>query len=189
MMTESDFDKVLKQIQGIDDRVTSESLHSAIDEYEPSTVLWAMKPDSSRRVMSIADSARKVQGLPTSDEEDLIYMDRAIVELEHIKLPSLPLLERHNMPLDWGVYFIRSKRGEVLYVGASRELVKRVCNKRHEAINTILPSSKETCTIEWYVYRHENLCKLETYCIKKFEPVLNTHGISGIKLRKKKAIA
>jgi len=177
----SDFELVMKAILEEDDRLTMESLQGAINKHDGDIDLFArmIKRNPDAFTCAVVDEVRKAQGLPTYADENLIYLDRAIAEIELLPMPCLPFYDILRLPKETGLYFINSTSGRLLYVGFSCNLKSRLCNN-HPATKEIGVKFSKYCSVSWYLYpQYKNIHKLEDYFIKKHEPPLNISGIPG----------
>jgi len=182
MKAQSSFDILLKRVQDIDDRITSESLHDAIKDHDVDWVLSLMASYSrahNRNELIVLNSVRKSQGLPFWQEEEDIYLSRAVCEVEHLPMPSVNLDETFKIPKATGIYFIKSEIGEVLYIGASTKLKNRLELVHHKVIQAIAPERRKYCSVSWFLYPPfndfplSNLFDLEAHFIRKYEPRFN----------------
>ena len=87
-----------------------------------------------------------------------------------LNLPSVPLLERHNLPRCQSIYFVLED-GQVLYIGRTVNLNQRW------AVHHILPQlkmRKGEVRIAWLECSvAELLPEIETGLIEHFQPLLN----------------
>jgi len=87
-----------------------------------------------------------------------------------LNLPSVPLLERHNLPSCQSIYFVLED-GQVLYIGRTVNLNQRW------AVHHILPQlkmRKGEVRIAWLECSvAELLPEIETGLIEHFQPLLN----------------
>lgn len=180
-MKDSDFELVMETILEEDDRLTVEALQLAANKHGDGIDLFAelIKRSPDACIPAVVDEVRKAQKLPTYAEENLIYLNRAIVEIESLPMPRLPFCDIYYLPRDAGIYFITSTIGRLLYVGLSCNIKSRLCST-HPISKEICSKFSKYCSVSWYLYpQYKNLHKLEAYFIKKHEPLLNVSGIPG----------
>jgi excinuclease UvrABC nuclease subunit len=85
-------------------------------------------------------------------------------------LPSVPFKERHKLPHVKAVYFALTSDSNVLYIGATQDLYRRM--KYHNYIKRLEDSG--CSSIALYVCDIMLLAEVEEAMISQFQPPLNS---------------
>ncbi|MHC5768088.1 MAG: GIY-YIG nuclease family protein [Nostoc sp.] len=99
----------------------------------------------------------------------IISVPKRWLELEPLALPSKSIVEKKSLPECSCVYFLIKQENEIVYVGQTNNLYKRI--KSHEKIKQL---KNIDIIISWVEVK--DLCEaydLERFFIDKFEPRLN----------------
>lgn len=92
--------------------------------------------------------------------------------LDPLQLPSVPLVERKQLPNCAAIYFAIDANNRFLYVGKAKNLAARW--KNHHRIHKLEEIDKE-CSVRlaWQAWNEEDLEEVERNSIIKFQPLLN----------------
>lgn len=92
--------------------------------------------------------------------------------LDPLQLPSVPLVERKQLPNCAAIYFAIDANNRFLYVGKAKNLAARW--KNHHRIHKLEEIDKE-CSVRlaWQAWNEEDLDEVERNSIIKFQPLLN----------------
>ncbi len=92
--------------------------------------------------------------------------------LEPLRLPSVPLAERKQLPNCAAIYFAIDSSNRFLYVGKAKNLAARWRN--HHRIHKLEAINQESSVrIAWQAWNEEDLGEAERISIARFQPLLN----------------
>lgn len=104
-------------------------------------------------------------------------------DIKLAELPSIYLLDKHNLPSCAAIYFVSDDRGEILYIGRTVNLVER-WREHHRFRQLKRFNRKHRISISWITCSNEltTLSRLENELIALYKPPLNwTKVISPIR--------
>ena len=90
------------------------------------------------------------------------------------ELPSVYLLDKHNLPDCAAIYFVCDSKGQILYIGRTVNLLERW--REHHRFNQLKRFNRKNCvSISWMVCSKDIsiLSKLEDEFISLYKPPLN----------------
>ncbi|MFQ4140262.1 GIY-YIG nuclease family protein [Nodosilinea sp. PGN35] len=101
--------------------------------------------------------------------------------LDPLKLPSLPLSGRRNLPHCTAIYLAIDAQDRILYIGKARNLAARWKN-HHRLYNLEELDKNSPVRLAWQSWSEDDLSEAEKALIENFHPLLNNTKIEYPKI-------